>query len=788
MKLKNNNSRMKKNIFYLLYFFVLLIGISSCITEIEQPKPVLPKDMKAIELMVQTLLPDEASTRATEMGDNDKLNENEVKNLTAFIFDSTNDLLWRLEHAELLVSGAGSASLKVTIVVPLDKVNEYENKQVQILLVANPTIEIPSNIASLEQLESILQLNSDLNITGKKQEKFLMDGKVKTTIHWGDNQVYAVSEPLALKRAASKIRLRIQDIQVKEDGVDYNLEGAPQIKLVSYTRKTSLIEGTPYPVQPADLVSADYQEMVMGNAGGSTYWTTNIPYYAYEHNWRADAENETYLLVKLDLKSSGLAPKSYYYRIPVNYRMPLPGMTPEQKEGLYRLQRNHLYDIISSINLLGNEEEGTPFLLDASIGLQPWNWPDEVDGSIYSAHYLVVKDKKPYMYNVATKEVPYLSDLKVSIKIDKVEYEVYDKDGKHERYVITSDEPTKEYLFVNGVKTTHKTVPFMGGTTVEPGDDLANKVITITHPVPINYVPLQIDFTVTQTLPTSEAGQTPLSEKVTVTQYPPKYITAEKSPGFSGGTSDKAGADFRYHNSIGAKNASGASQVNEMFYKVTTLVNDGNELIGDPTDSSGKTKKDAASNKLVSPQFIIASQHGMSLNIAQYNSTAGNEWVSMNFSSGYGPSSTRFPAQTPYYRITSEANPNNHNKAAFFGHAQKRCEQYFEGEYGTDGYYEELYMAPPVWPSREPVKSKRTVYKTFKYKGHWRIPTSAELEYIDKIQKDENSAVKYLLMGTMYWSAETGLSYNFDGGYWSEVPQDAYIRCVFDTYKLTNHP
>lgn len=100
-----------------------------------------------------------------------------------------------------------------------------------------------------------------------------------------------------------------------------------------------------------------------------------------------------------------------------------------------------------------------------------------------------------------------------------------------------------------------------------------------------------------------------------------------------------------------------------------------------------------------------------------------------------------------------------------------------------DGVYEENYVysyyGQQYWTTR-------SVNKTFKYKGRWRMPTAAELKYIDYIQDAPTSSVKSILWGKDYWSAETGKAYNLTGNVYTNNVTVAPVRCVFDTYKLTN--
>lgn len=71
------------------------------------------------------------------------------------------------------------------------------------------------------------------------------------------------------------------------------------------------------------------------------------------------------------------------------------------------------------------------------------------------------------------------------------------------------------------------------------------------------------------------------------------------------------------------------------------------------------------------------------------------------------------------------------------------------------------------------------------YRSGWRIPTKAEIELINSIQDDANSAVKALLTGDAYWSAFKYDYYNFTNNSWinAGATGTAFIRCVYDLYK-----
>nr|WP_262499099.1 fimbrial protein [Porphyromonas macacae] len=720
-------------------------------------------------------------TRAvkTEEGNkyNAALNENKIDRVDLFFFKQDNSLHSILENVK-------HENQKLTVVVSGNKIASYEGQTLKAVAVVNRETSVSINdVTNLNQLKAKVQETVNLNPNpASPQPYFLMDGEVSTgAIQWGNSQTYNVPQTLQLYRAASKIRLRISDVNVKnrEGGVDvqYEMEGMPHFKLVHYTRKTSLLKENPYTKTPQDWFTTDYSDArwIRFNDLSNTqdpkhpneFLTTQYPFYSYENDWSTEEKynDETYLMVKINLKKGTSPAKPYYYRVPVNYRFETAQMTEEQKKGLRKLQRNYLYDVLTSIRVLGSEEEGTPVDVDANIAVEPWR-EFNIDGDIKNIHFLVVKELNPLMPNISERRVEYVSDQPVKVRILKTKYVSYNFDGDeipHEKENKKNENPFDKV-----------------SVTV---DDLnpQKTFLKIKHPVPENFVPYEIFIKVTQELPPGETS-TPLSQEIHVVQYPPKYVTGRKSEGFKMGSSEYA--DFRYHDYLGSLGRHPGSddkktQKNNVFYTITTVVNEGEERIGDPTDSEGRTKRDAISNKLISPQFIIATQHGMTIPIPQYvGGTKYDGWTTTHFGQGFGPFSNKFPKIPPYYKHKKFEEKQNIYKS--YTNAGNRCDNYFEGEYGLDGYYIEHYL------NKDKDEASRKIYKTFKYKGRWRIPTAAELKYIDKIQDNEKSAVKSLLWGEKYWSAEENKAY----GFYDNKPIDmdskgqAPVRCVFDIYKF----
>lgn len=135
-----------------------------------------------------------------------------------------------------------------------------------------------------------------------------------------------------------------------------------------------------------------------------------------------------------------------------------------------------------------------------------------------------------------------------------------------------------------------------------------------------------------------------------------------------------------------------------------------------------------------------------------------------------------------------------------YNNAEERCHGYFEDEYGTDGEYVEHYytlrhdrdgrLVRNAYGQYILEQTSRTVYKTFKYQGRWRIPTAAEMKLIDDMQRDPKAVVKELMLGSYYWTAEEGYVYDYEARERKLNPGNVrvYVRCIFDTYTHDDKP
>ena len=318
--------------------------------------------------------------------------------------------------------------------------------------------------------------------------------------------------------------------------------------------------------------------------------------------------------------------KSYKYRIPLTPRT----ADATETTHLNKLERNFLYDISTTIRILGSIAE-VPVEVSGNYKIKDWG-TREVLVNIQGSHYLVVSERNVIMPNrtgytlTFNSSIPNVTLVSGSLKATYT-------------YVSTS---TGQPVTANVATDQMPTVMVAAG--------VASGNITITSPIPVNFIPKDIEFQITNGT---------LTETVTIQQLPPTYFTVTK--GVSSYLPDE-----------GSRTSLPSGNNNPYMYAVTTLAPAGDIIWGfPPTDSQGQTINSEEVSKMVSPKFEMASQFGATLTKSYAN-------------------------------------------------GQKQCRGYTEtAEDGT-------------------------------VKTGWRLPTAAEIHYIDVIQ--QTAPTKYVMRGAYYWS------------------------------------
>ena len=688
--------------------------------------------------------------------------------------------------------------------------NPYQGKNLKLVVIANfhgALTDLQGK--TLTQLKALVSSGANVlgaqSVANQKQADFLMDGAADVqTYRWNNNQrEITVASIVALRRAAAKLRVRLTPpTNIRGNaGENFTVVGNPQIALVNGVSNTNVLSETMLGSGRTYINNGqtDFQNMEKRAFDGTQFFARPVPFYVYAHAWGNDVNNETYLLIKLRLRTNN-RDKDSYYKIPLKNVLPSSGTV----ENWNRIVRNTVYDIQSTITAEGSAEPTNPVTIQSSIAVEDWTDTKPVDGTIAEAHYLVVTQTKPEMRATDELEIQYISDLpldEATLRNSlRATYPIYDKLGN-----ITYGTPDMSKVAVS--------LTSRGGRTF----------IKVKSPVPINYVPLTINFTAKQ----KDSNVLP-PVPVTVSQLPPIYVTAKQSQGkiLNYWTSLYA-AVVQLNDNVTGRYLGTVDILNGMLYTIHTIVPQKDMIIGDATETDGSTKKDAESNKIISPEFIISSQWGDTFPTDQYGEYSSDEIkqkakrdndriksgslknleIWMDVRGGY-PGQDNRPSQgrLPYFSPRNTDGNKIYTVDDFLGlrvfpykSVAQQAKQYYEDDYGRSGSFmfvgmsqdvHNKYIRKPGYPTTYWTEGRATVH--YKYSetniqfiqnGDWRIPTTAELQLIAKIQSDPNSAVKYLIYFDKAWSAETGVKVNTANGTISRDATRAYPKLVFDSYK-----
>lgn len=276
---------------------------------------------------------------------------------------------------------------------------------------------------------------------------------------------------------------------------------------------------------------------------------TTFSFYTYE---KATASNPVVLTITGEL-FDGTITETKTYTLSLN-------PTPTNGGETNGLIHGHLYDVTGNIDLTTKQ-------VTFDVQVKEWETVN-VDANIKDVHYLFVKEHEIHMPNINSYEFEYASDLDVTYDIVSVRYTGYDTNG--DKVPGSYTQRQDQYPTVN----------------VNPN----GKITVSFRAAPVNYVPTHIELKV-------KTKTNNLEETVKIIHYPTPYVEAWWNNMFNGGVP----TDLYEGNS---------KKDNHNIFMITSIAS-GDFKIGDPRDSSGKTKHDAESNNLVSPKFVIASQHGV---------------------------------------------------------------------------------------------------------------------------------------------------------------------------------
>ncbi|NDV81650.1 fimbrial protein [Bacteroides sp. 51] len=564
-----------KQLFIISLFLILLL--SGCTKD--EAGSVNPIDGQTVLFSLINQGHD-AVTRSTLPGE-ESLNENRIDRLDVFFFTQDGQCLYYPTASQMEKDGA-----TVKINVPGKIMNMLFGEELRLYVVANCDLsrEMLEDKTYSRLIETVHGVSRDFNpYAFKAQDHFLMDGVLSV------NELTEERTDLGeviLSRAASKIKVEITGAAIE----GYEPVEA-FVRINNYLESTALGQEAPlFIAGQNDYKHSEYRPISLP---GKTQYPT-APFYSYANNWEYGDSQESYITIRVKWykNEGGAEPKDYYYRLPFTNILP--------DDDKFCLKRNYIYTFKVNIGVLGGLDPDQMIDLTPAFEIRDWS-TNHIVAKLNPYDYLMVSETHVEMHDVDKRSIQYVSSQPVSVEIKDVYHFTYLASG-----TIREDK-------------------------IEPGDprypaikpDEATSQINITSPIPANYVPVMIHFRVENT-----KG---LFQDVYVIQYPRQYITSQYS--------DWNDIDFKWYKDQGrtsfwSNNGNGSSTMqNFNLYTITTTSLDPNDqfTIGGDLMHEEKsaadfdniipvTNKDAASNSLVSPQFVIASQRGITSTSTSYSS------------------------------------------------------------------------------------------------------------------------------------------------------------------------
>ena len=309
-------------------------------------------------------------TRTTEAGV-DALNENTVTRLDLFVSNGSTFLSFP----------------DVTATEGILNLSDEKLTSIRELMTTNTTFYLVANSAECVGITTLNGLKATTTPTGfdfqAKQNTFVMDASYTTQ---GDQSESDVTITLELRRALAKIRFTIKGSATVNAYQFFNHADATHVlaEAETYTNQLTSME---------DFVNITQTSPLQHEGGYVFYsypndWFNNTLYTQQtdgNYTMKEDAETglhngepiveakQTYLLLRATYEGT-----KYYYKIPVNHRLPSFSDKPtftedeyEQIHDLYRLKRNHLYDVAVTISGPGGTMDD-PMVPAYTITINDW--------------------------------------------------------------------------------------------------------------------------------------------------------------------------------------------------------------------------------------------------------------------------------------------------------------------------------------------------------------------------------------------------------------------------------
>ena len=341
------------------------------------------------------------STLETEPGITSQ-NENRISRIFVYIFDKDMNFVHRDDIYNLNINASNTQSLKLSV----DQTKFKAEQKYNLYFVTNTDTQVSSWYDLQRALSSSLVSNESMNSMGP-----LMDAKLEN-IELVSAENNAIKLNVNFKRACAKIRMNVHYSKDFPTAIESNMT----VKLMNYASHSSLIEdGFPY----TGLTTNGFIHPPTNNDD-----PCDVRFYCYENDWNDDPSRETFIVIKRPVRVNGQYVENNYYKVPVNFRLPedSDSMNPSDASHLYKIERNHIYDITVLIDKLGSEDSADPTWTGGNYSVKEWDAKDVVI-DVEDFQWLWVRDDTLYMNDINTTSTIFYSsssDLKCTISNVKI--------------------------------------------------------------------------------------------------------------------------------------------------------------------------------------------------------------------------------------------------------------------------------------------------------------------------------------------------------------------------------
>ena len=756
-------------------FAIFCFAVVSCSNEV--PMPEYGEDY--IVLNVSN------SPMTTAEGDPNTDYERQLNRLDCFFYvkDKTNEPCVYYHKAE--VNNLGSATIPFFV-------NDLTLKEIfpsgslcDVFVIANlpgdPTFEANTQETTMQALgEYVLDMTEgEYDAIGKP---FVMTGHSKVQKGRNSNATANIS----LKRVASKVTMTVKvpksivvengNTKVKMLPILEDNEGNEPLKTsFHYGTNKSYLSGK-YPDNPSNYINTNKIAYTLSATTDTHYMLTcDMPFYTYAREWEKGADNAAYVTFEMpwgtDENNDGKAEsyKTYYYQILVSGKD--RNFTP-----------NTRYDMVVTVGVLGSTVEALPKELD-ELSYYVLDWATETSNGEYNTgdrneevhlekfNYLEVPQKHITMDNVPEVVIRYNASHKIGVEFDK-------KGGKSVEGLPSTTNLSALYINNGSGK------PVEAKLQIEVEDKLQdikdehlatlftdnNKgSLTFKYTLPSDvYSPAYVFITIWLDVNGNGVHDEDelLTEDVKITIYPAIFIVGDNSAQYSifiNGYYNKNRSDGNNLGWLSINNqrvgkAAGdgdnsymhvisISAFNNQNYTFVYKNNENKEyIIGDPRVRT--SDKLGISDDKNNTANVNTANTGNATNMSGWIQATDVNGTVRNLQYYY-PTSTEansYQVIAPKFRIVSmlagysESSPTG---------AALRCASYQEHGFPA---------------------------------GRWRLPTTAEILYIVKLQS-LGKIQQLFYKGNTYFSATDRVKVNSDNTYeWNTGTGNASVRCVYDEW------